>query len=236
MSPMPAKPRSNLIRSICLFCALVLSLGGCAILHFQVPPKLAKSSVQYVVDGQMGFNVDKDLKFGPYRLHDIEVGVTSAQRETVGTRETVVCRRESSFRFIAKPANRWTATCVALTKHFRGESTDHGHADSHSLACDFVPQEGKRWALSIKTQNEGGLAGEARGEEVDLNVQFQGALRSGVLVRSKGLDVAAASLSRPGKVWLSKRLFGDEAHAAAASMTALMLYSETLSTDAECAK
>jgi hypothetical protein len=219
---------------VLLILATAVSLVGCSLLRFQVPAKLAKASIHYIVDGQMGFNVDKDLKFGPYRLHDIEVGATSMQRESTPSGDISECRRTSSFRFVAKPSNLWITTCEAITQQTKSGKAlvAGGHTDS--LTCDFNPKEGKRWTLSLKTSDQGILAGMARGDEVDLEIQFQGALRTGVLIRSKGLDVAAGSLSRPGSIWLSKTLFGDEAHAAAASIATLMLYSETLSTGTEC--
>jgi len=103
-----------------------------------------------------------------------------------------------------------------------------------SLGCDFIPKEGKTWRLNTRSEDLGPLAGTISGDEVDLQVETQGRFRTGVVIRSKGLAVAAASFMRPGKIWIAKTLYGTEAQAAASVLGILMLYQETLTASVNC--
>jgi hypothetical protein len=195
---------------------------------------LEQAGQRYTVSGRMGFSIDEDLAFGAYRLKGISTGAQMKQREVTAEGATTRCQVTSSFTFIAEPTNRWAVSCNAEASDFRSAQPGQPDIRREQIRCDFNPTEGVPWSVSISGQNGASLTGTASGSELELAVVLKGAPAEGVIITSKNLPVAAASYSRPGHVWMAHALFGDEAHAAAASLLTFMLLEETLTASNGC--
>ncbi len=218
-----------------------LLLSACAIpsARMPAPAELATGAEVLEVSHRSrasGALVDESFEVGPYQVHHVKRGSSSAQGFGIGAFSTESSKQH--FRFEFKGRQDWQGRCelkardtaLQIGKTGQGGQLEDSRA---SLQCSCASSSGGEVRLLLEdswrplrgSMTLGGMS--YRMQQVAFG-QGDGGLRSPAMgYRVEGADgraVAAAEVLYPGRIWQQRNLPAEQREPQACLLSGLMLY------------
>ncbi|MGC6419416.1 MAG: hypothetical protein ACON3Z_19995 [Bradymonadia bacterium] len=185
---------------------------------FSPPSELMSSAGQQSIHGRMGRGQADTLRQGDFSLRSIRTGLVAVS----GKETAQVCEVGFEFSYVHGLQNTWIGTCRTSARLERGAVV------AQALDCQLKPLAGKPFTIRL-SGTQTALKGELGTSVSQYVIAAAEAAPAHVVLKSQGLAVLAADLSRPGRVWTSSELSREEAPVLSAVPLILALYYDRVS-------
>jgi hypothetical protein len=216
----------------------VLLLSACAIpsARMPAPAELANGAEVLEVGHRSrasGALVDESFEVGPYQVHHVKRGLSSAQGFGIGALSTESSKQH--FRFEFKGRQDWRGRCELKARDTALQIGKVGQLEDSraSLQCSCASSDGNEMQLKLEDSWRP-LRGSMTLGSVSYRMQQvafgqgDGGPRSPAMgYRVEGADgraVAAVEVLYPGRIWQQRDLPADQREPQACLLSGLMLY------------
>ena len=173
---------------------------------------------QQSIEGRIGRGQAETLRQGDFTLRSIRTGLVSVRRQ----KGAQVCEVGVEFAYAHGLQNTWIGNCQATARLERGAVV------TQALECQLKPLAGKAFSFRV-TGTQMSLEGALDSGVSRYDIDAAELAPAKVVLKSQGLAVVAADLSRPGRVWTSSDVSREEAPVLGAVPLVLGLYFDRVS-------